>query len=143
MEFELGTVVACDETGCEVRLVESGQTIRASFSQQVKDSIRIRRQQLVAIDQSSGQPEIAWRWYRGVVEATNESGVAVRRLDLPAGTTTLVANDSGVALNVGDSVFYGNHGAWTVIDRAGNNAPSRPDVIAERYFPAIREALTA
>ena len=106
MEFELGTVVACDETGCEVRLVESGQTIRASFSQQVKDSIRIRRQQLVAIDQSSGQPEIAWRWYRGVVEATNESGVAVRRLDLPAGTTTRIRFTSADGQGLLEALYY-------------------------------------
>jgi len=143
LNFELGTVVACDESGCNVRLVSSGDTIHAAFSEQVKDRIRIRRQQLVAVNRAVEPPQVAWRWFRGIVESVDEAGVSVRRLDLAPGACKVVTNASGLAVSVGDDVYYGHHESWEVVDRVANDLPANPGAIAERYFAAMAEQLTA
>lgn len=143
MDFELGTVVACDEAGCAVRLVESGETIRAAFSAEVKDRVRIRQQQLVAINPASSPPEIAWRWFRGVVEAIDDDTVSVRRLDLGPDACRVVSNAPGIPVSVGDDVYYGHHDQWTVIDRVLSGGPSQPASIASRYFARMSEQLSS
>jgi hypothetical protein len=48
-----------------VQLIESGTVITAAFSQKVKDAIRIRQQQLVAVNTETEPSEISWRWFIG------------------------------------------------------------------------------
>ncbi|MBK9342256.1 MAG: hypothetical protein IPN07_04230 [Dehalococcoidia bacterium] len=139
MSFVLGTVVECDQTGCTVRLVESGETTRAVFSQLVRDKVRIRRQQLVAIDEGSGLPEIAWRWFRGVVESIDDAGVAIRRLDRPPGSCRTVANPHGIAAAVGGEVYYGHLDDWEVVAAVHDDAPEDSESVCRRYFDRVRE----
>ncbi|MGB4863961.1 MAG: hypothetical protein WBO97_16020 [Tepidiformaceae bacterium] len=142
MDLKLATVVDCDDTGCRVRLVHTGQTVRASFSAQVKDRVRIRKDQLVALRDTNGSPEIAWRWFRGVVEAIDHAGVSVRRTDLPPDACRVVTNPGALALGVGDNVYYGHHEDWTVVDRVAGDKPEHPAEVGSRYFAKITEALS-
>lgn len=141
MDLELATVVDCDDTGCRVRLVQSGQLASVPFSDQVKGRIRIRRDQLVALQVANGSQQIAWRWFRGVVEAIDHSGVSVRRLDLPPDACRVASNPGAMALEVGDNVYYGHHKDWTVVDRVVGEKPEHPDAIASSYFAEITQTL--
>lgn len=114
----------CDQTGCLVRLAPSGETLRAGFSPAAQDAIRVRKHQLVAVDTSSS-PQIAWRWYRGIVEEVLPGGVAVRRLDLPPGETRVVADPEHLVTQPGDAVYYGHHEEWCVIDTVSDEGPAR------------------
>lgn len=125
-----------------MQLVESNETITAAFSPKVKDNIRIRRRQLVAIDTSTSPPEIAWRWFIGEVESVHESGVAVRRLDQPPGSCRVVSNPVlGLTVEPGSEVYYGHPGDWEVAGLVAGNRPADPAAIAERYFPLISAQL--
>lgn len=125
-----------------MQLVTSNKTITAAFSPKVKDTIRIRRRQLVAIDTSTSPPEIAWRWFIGVVESVDESGVAVRRLDQPPGSCRVVSNPvPGLTVEPGSEVYYGRPEGWEVAGLVRANRPADPASIVERYFPLIRAQL--
>ena len=115
----------CDHAGCFVRLVPSGETIRAGFSPAVRDAVRVRQQQLVALDSSRSRPEIAWRWYRGVVEQVRPEGLAVRRIDLPEGEWRLVADPEHLVRDPGQAVYYGHHDEWRVVDMVAADGPER------------------
>jgi hypothetical protein len=125
-----------------VRLVETGQVIWAAFSPLVRDHVRIRRRQLVALDTSIGPPEIAWRWFIGNVEAMEPDGIAVRRLDQPPGSCRVVSNPpAGTAPTVGAEVYYGHTKDWEVVDVVRNDRPTDPARIATEYFPYIEARL--
>jgi hypothetical protein len=125
-----------------VRLVESGERLRAVFSAKVKDTVRVRGGQLVAVDRGPAPPEIAWRWYRGVVEELRPEGAAVRRLDLEPGNVRLVSDPDGIARGPGNEVYYGDAGAgWVVIDGVTDDSPAHPGEVAARCFPEIIERL--
>lgn len=125
LDLQLATVVECDQAGCLVRLVTSGETVRAGFSPAVRDAVRVRKQQLVAVSSASSHPEIAWRWYRGVVEEIRPEGVAVRRIDLPAGECRIVADPEHLVLEPGQAVYYGRHDEWRIVDTVTGEAPAR------------------
>ncbi len=72
MKLELGISLSCTETGCQVRLVKSGTVISAQYSALVRDRIRIRAEELVAVDLGPPVPEIVWRWVLGRVLEVNE-----------------------------------------------------------------------
>jgi hypothetical protein len=135
-------VLACNGDGCSVRLVETGRVMRAAFSPLVRDHVRIRRRQLVALDTSSGPPEIIWRWFIGKVEAMEPDGIAVRRLDQPPGSCRVVSNPpAGTAPPVGAEVYYGHTEDWEVVDVVRNDRPTDPARIATEYFPYIEARL--
>ena len=114
----------CDPAGCLVRLVTSGETVRAGFSPAVLNTIRVRQHQLVAIDTSSS-PQIAWRWYRGVVEEIRPEGVSVRRSDLPQAACRIVADPEHLVREPGETVYYGRHDEWRVVDTLIGDGPAR------------------
>ncbi len=135
-------MLACNGDGCSVRLVETGQVIKAAFSPLVRDHVRIRRRQLVALDTSIGPPEITWRWFIGRVEAMEPDGIAVRRLDQPAGSCRVVSNPpGGIPPAVGAEVYYGHTEDWEVADMVRNDEPTDPARIATKYFPYIEARL--
>lgn len=143
MEFQLGTVVACDESGCSVRLVHSGETIQTAFSELVKDRIRIRQQQLVALNIAKQPPEISWRWNIGEVDAIAGNVVSVRRLDLPAGQTEDVTNPDGLAVTSGDVVFYAHGDDGVLVTHVVDGRPADLTSLEERYLPAAISFLTS
>ena len=114
----------CDQAGCLVRLVPVGETIRARYSPAVRDAIRVRKQQLVAVNRTSSGAEIAWRWYRGIVEEIRPEGIAVRRIDLLAGDCRIVADPEGLVRAPGEEVYYGNHDGWRIVDTVIDERPA-------------------
>lgn len=126
-----------------MRLIPSGAVVRAGFTDAVRDNVRIRSRQLVALDVSGAVPLIAWRWYRGVVEQTSPAGVAIRRLDLEPGNVRVVPDPHNLAPTGGDEVFYGHdENGWSLVGKADGDYPARPADFAERYLPAIARRLS-
>ncbi|NJD66186.1 MAG: hypothetical protein FIB00_13295 [Chloroflexi bacterium] len=126
-----------------MRLANSGQVITAAYSPLVRDRIRIRQRQLVAINTAELPPQIAWRWFIGEVEAVGPEGVSVRRLDQPPGSSRVVSNpETGAPVSVGREVYYGHTDDWEVADTVSGDGPASADRIAERYFPYIEAKLS-
>jgi hypothetical protein len=125
-----------------VRLIESGDTVTAAFSEKVKNTIRIRQRQLVAIDTSKAPPEIAWRWFIGEVESLDGGNASIRRLDMPPGSCALIANADGVAVSPGDIVYYVHGDGSYVAAKVVGDGPAEPRALADRYLPRIKEFLT-
>ncbi|MBE0609489.1 MAG: hypothetical protein IH609_08925 [Dehalococcoidia bacterium] len=125
-----------------MRLANSGQVITAVYSQLVRDRVRIRQRQLVAIDTAETPPHIAWRWFIGEVEAVGPEGVSVRRLDQPPGSCRVVSNPAaGTPVPVGLEVYYGHTDDWEVAGVVSADGPADASRIAERYFPYIEAKL--
>ena len=126
-----------------MRLAETGKTVRAAFSPLVRDRVRIRRRQLVAIDTAASPPSIAWRWFIGEVEGVGPEGVSVRRLDQPPGSCRVVSNPPpGVPVPVGAEVYYGHTADWEVVDTVSGDAPANAARIAQRHFDYIEAKLS-
>ena len=64
-----------------MQLIESATVITAAFSQKVKDTIRIRQQQLVAVNTTTEPAEISWRWFIGGMLRNSAPRRKVRRVD--------------------------------------------------------------
>lgn len=126
-----------------MQLIESNQTVHAAFSEAVRDRIRIRRQQLVAIDTAAQPPAISWRWFIGEVESTDGATASIRRLDMPAGSCEVVANMDAIPVQAGDIVFYGHGEDYGVVARAVDGQPEDPGALAATYLPGIAEFLSA
>jgi hypothetical protein len=135
-------VLACDGEGCSVRLAGTGQVITAVYSPLVRDRVRIRQRQLVAIDTAETPPHIAWRWFIGEVEAVGPEGVSVRRLDQPPGSCQVVSDPAaGIPVSVGLEVYYGHTDDWEVAGAVSADGPADASRIADRYFPYIEAKL--
>ena len=142
LKLELGTVLACDGEGCSVRLASSGKVLTAVYSPLVKDRVRIRRRQLVAIDTAEIPPQIAWRWFRGVGAGAGGEGVAAGRLYPPPGSCRVASSPAAAApVPVGCEVYYGHTDDWEVADTVSGDGPANADRLAERYFPYIETKL--
>ena len=149
MQLEFAVALVCDPTGCRVQYLDREETGVAEYSAPVRDRIRIRRDQLVAINRSTQPPQIVWRLFHGKVHAVDGDTVTVSRLD----GATEHAGDDGLLLRrvtpvpdleapvaVGDVVFY-QHGktadAGELYDIAAGGRPAHPARVGARLFPKI------
>jgi len=141
LNLELCIVLACDAEGCLVRPVGETRTYHAAYSDRVRGVVRIRREQLVAVDRTGSPPEIAWRWWLGEVESVEGQTISVRRADMPPGSCTVVATGTAAPPATGSMVFYGRAGEWELADTAVNGEPEHPESVRQREFPRIELAL--
>ncbi|HUW01271.1 MAG TPA: sigma-70 family RNA polymerase sigma factor [Acidimicrobiales bacterium] len=68
MDLQLARVRAGHPDGCEVVYLDGDVVERVSYGSAVRDTIRIRRDDLVAVDVAASPPAIVWRWWHGTVE---------------------------------------------------------------------------
>ena len=136
--LSLAVARRCDADGCDVEPIADGAARRATYSDAVRDSVKVRPGDLVALDGDT----IVWRWWHGtVVDVDPASGRAtVRRnatqreagdprtvdlaVDVPA---DLVAD-----LAAGDVVYFG-----TEDDRKVVIATAAPEVVVDRLAPRL------
>lgn len=125
-----------------MRLALTGTHLHAAYSPLVKDRIRIRERQLVALDMAASPPEIVWRWYIGEVESVTSDTIVVRRADLPPGSSTAIANPDGhFSTAVGSEVYYTRFADWEVAGIAANGVPADPASIEDRHLGRVAAAL--
>ena len=146
VDLALGVVRSCAADGCDVEPLAGGPPWRAGYSDAVRNRIRVRPGDLVAVDAAG--PTIVWRWWSGVVEATgtdgtvtvsrevtgtraDETGRATFEVDLPA--------DLATGVDVGETVWFGTEEdrRKVVVAVAGPEAEAG----ASAKFPAIRQAI--
>jgi hypothetical protein len=143
MNLELAIVQSCHGAGCLVRLVGQKTVLETHYSDAVRDRIRIRRGDLVAVDTTTETPQLVWRWRRG--EILQPLGVE------PAPGRVLVGAQGcafdvqvmhpGLHLEPGDVVWFaGNAQGKEIVDRAAHGEPQHADRIRRTTFPLIEDA---
>lgn len=141
MKLEPAIVRSCTPAGCIVQL-RDGRLVEAVYSPAVRDRVRIRQRQLVALAEQDGAPVIAWRWFRGVVEALGDDGPAVRRDDLPPGACRVLTRAHGHPVEPGQAVFYTHRDEWELAAPAEGEWPRDPLAVIERCREAIEASLS-
>jgi DNA-directed RNA polymerase specialized sigma24 family protein len=137
MNLSLALATACDDGGCDIERLDGGRA-RATWSDAVRNTIKVRPGDLVAVDGS----EIVWRWWGGTVvsvdgdRATVERNVTQREPGDPrtAGVEIDVPEDLDVA--PGDRVWFGTEGDRKVVVAAGS-----PEAVVAR-LPDVHSALS-
>lgn len=154
MELELAMVEQCDAGGCSLHLSGAGQLIDAAYGEKVRDRIRIRSGDLVAVDLAENPPAIVWRWWHGTVRALNADRATIehavtKRAPGDTGTATLDAALPPALLGQitpGDTVFFTGHGGdegATVLDVARNAGPADPARLRGELLPGVVSAYEA
>jgi hypothetical protein len=121
MHLTLALALTCDDDGCDVERLDGG-TRRCTWSDAVRDTIKVRPGDLVAVDGTA----VVWRWWGGTVVAVDGTTASVQRnvtqrADGDARTATVdvdVPDDLDVA--VGDGVWFGTEDDRKVVVAAGS-----------------------
>jgi RNA polymerase sigma-70 factor (ECF subfamily) len=136
MELTLALAGACDETGCDVEHLDDGRRRRTRWSDAVRDTIRVRPGDLVAV----ADGEVVWRWWGGTVVSVDgedvivSRNVAQREPGDPRTATFAARSPEDLALQVGDQVWFGRDGDLAVIVAAGT-----PRAILDRAAARLAE----
>jgi hypothetical protein len=124
-----------------VQPINGASPYHAVFSAKVKDNIRIRQQQLVAVDTSVSPPEISWRWFIGQVVAIDGPTVSIRRLDQPPAEVKSISNADQVAVSPGDLVYYGHGEDYGLVSRVVDGRPENLAGLTGKYLPEAEATL--
>jgi hypothetical protein len=140
--------MSCAPEGCRVRLLDGGPTIEAVYAVQVRDTIKIRPRQLVAVDRNASPLEIVYRWFIGEVVRVDGGRIGVVRRDASGAVLTTPSPDGVVELGpvsglepdvrVGDEVFFTTEPA-VLHDVAAGGLPAHPERLRREVFPRIAE----
>ena len=103
MEVRLGLARECRPTGCDVEDLATGEVVPARWSDDVRDRIKVRPGDLVAMEGD----EVVWRWWHGRIIAVDGGRATVRRR-----VTTGGEGDIDVAVPDGLDVATGMTGYW-------------------------------
>ena len=149
MNLELGIAISCAPEGCRVRLLDGGATIDAAYAAPVRNSIKIRPRQLVAVDRGATPPEVVYRWFIGQVVRVEGGRIGVVRRDAsghvlePASTGGVIdlTPSSGLEteVRVGDEVFFTNSPEPLLNDVAAGGLPAHPELLRRDALPRIAE----
>ena len=140
----LAVAVRCDTDGCDVDPIGadagSGSSRRATYSDAVRNTIKVRPGDLVALDGGT----IVWRWSHGTVvsvdagagmasvrrNATQRSADDPRTVDIDVSVPADLVAD----LAAGDVVYFGSEG-----DAGGKVvvATAAPEVVMDRVAPKL------
>ena len=135
MDLELALVLSCDETGCLVQYLEGGEPLQTIYSAAVKDRIRIRRRQLVAVDRSSDPPQSVWRWQQAKVLEVRAAHVVVGARSI---CVEARVRRPDLTLPVGERVWVaGTADGPHIFDRVVNGRPEHPDRFRQEAFPLV------
>lgn len=135
MDLELALVLSCDEAGCLVQYLDGGESVQTHYSPAVKDRVRIRRRQLVAVDRGSDPPQLVWRWHRAEVLETRPESVVVGHRGVCVEASLRRAD---LALAIGDEAWVaGTTDAYYVFDCVVADRPEHPDWLRREAFPMI------
>jgi hypothetical protein len=148
MDLTLGVALTCAPEGCLVRLLDGGPTIEAAYAAPVRDTIKIRPRQLVAMDRSASPLEIVYRWFIGEVVRVDGRRIGVVRRDASGAVLTAPSGDGVVELapvsglerdvRVGDEVFFTTEPA-ALHDIAAGGLPTHLERLRREEFPRIAE----
>lgn len=136
MDLSLAIAGACDDAGCTIEPLEGGSR-RATWSDAVRDTIKVRPGDLVAVDGA----EVVWRWWGGTVvavdggTATVERNVTQRADGDPRTARVEVDVPEDLDVASGDRVWFGTDDDRKVVVTAGS-----PEAALAR-LPAVHQLL--
>ena len=147
MQIDLAIAVACEPAACRVRPIGGGADLDARYGAKVKDRIKVRPGDLVAVDTESQPPKVLYRWWHGTVEAVNGDQVTVvrnvsqARPEDPrrASMTGQLGGPLLGQVQSGDTVFFGGEG-HRILDVARQGNPAHPERLREELLPEVRLA---
>jgi hypothetical protein len=141
MQLELATVISCGAAGCRVIPVSGGTAFETNYSASVLGRIKIRPGQLVAVDTQPGVPEVAWRWYRARVIASDERTVTVQERDRQLAVARVAGLET--AANPDDEIWVtGMEAGWELHDQVVDDKPADPTRLCEKVIPRIATLLS-
>jgi RNA polymerase sigma-70 factor, ECF subfamily len=136
----------CGPDGCDADdLLGAAGPTAVTYGDAVRDTIKVRPGDLVAVADGIAGPEVVWRWWGGTVEAVDGASVTVSRNVTQAEPTdprraamaVAVPDELRGRIDVGELVWFGEEdGRKAVVAVAGPEAAVR----AEARFPHIRAA---
>jgi RNA polymerase sigma-70 factor (ECF subfamily) len=136
MNLSLALAVACDDDGCDVERLD-GAPARATWSDAVRNTIKVRPGDLVAVDGTT----VVWRWWGGTVLGVDGTTATVRRNATqrapgdPRTTTIDVDVPDDLDVTAGDRVWFGPDGDRTVVVAVGS-----PEAVVTR-LPDVAQVL--
>lgn len=135
----LAVARACDDAGADVEPLDGRAPHRAAWSDAVRDTIRVRPGDLVAVDGD----QVVWRWWGGTVVATRDDGVTVRRniAQREPGDPRTADIDVELPDELRGSVVTGDV-VW--FDKTSVVATGTPEAVNARlapHLPVVREIL--
>jgi RNA polymerase sigma-70 factor (ECF subfamily) len=137
MDLNLAIAVACDDDGCAIEHLDTGARARAVWSDAVRNTIKVRPGDLVAVDGG----RVMWRWWGGTVVALGSDGDAsatvernVTQREPGDARTARVDVDVPADLDVavGDRVWFGTDDDRKVVVAAG-----APESVVARLAPQL------
>ena len=146
MTISLALAISCDDRGCDVEHLDTGVRARAGWSDAVRDTIKVRPGDLVALDVRGPITEVVWRWWGGTVVsvdrgvATVERNVTQRVDGDPRTATMQVDVPEDLQVGPGDRIWFGPDGDRKVVIAAGE----REAVVARLapHLPVVRQLLS-
>jgi ubiquinone/menaquinone biosynthesis C-methylase UbiE len=135
MQLQLATVLSNIETGCLVKLLESGKPIEAHYTEpMIAYRILAHPGDLVAITPQPESFHIVFRWKRVYVEKIEGDRLQVH--DTVGQIYSIDVSQDFVGLvREGDEVFTDN---TAVSDLIINDQPANTERLRQHYFPQIR-----
>jgi RNA polymerase sigma-70 factor (ECF subfamily) len=137
MNLSLALAVACDDDGCDIEHLDGGGR-RATWSDAVRNAIKVRPGDLVAVDGD----QVVWRWWGGTVVSVDAGGGAMVERNVtqredgdPRTGSARVDVPDDLDLAVGDRVWFGIDGERKVVVAAGS-----PEAAVAR-LPDVHSAL--
>jgi hypothetical protein len=104
MNLQLGIAGPCGPDGCEVILLSDGRSLNATYLARMKGRVFVHPGQLVALDMTTDEPVIAWRWHRMKVVEVVPGGARLDDRGVNQ-VTGLVAPGLALELQPGQTVF--------------------------------------
>jgi len=149
MPLRLAVARVCGPDGCDVEpLPPAGPgPFAATYGDAVRDTIKVRPGDLVAVTSGAAPAEIMWRWWNGQVEAVSDGAASATvsrnvtqdRADAArrASMEVAVPDELIGRIEPGDTVWFGEEdGRKVIVAVAGPEAEAR----ASARFPRIRAA---
>ena len=138
MTLSLAIALTCDSDGCEVEPVPVGGRSRVTYSDAVRDTIKVRPGDLVALQGNT----LVWRWWHGTVASVDiGSGSATVRRNVTqrsdsdprtAEMTVRVPADLAGDLSPGDAVYFGVEDGEKIVV-----ATATPETVLGRIAPKL------
>ena len=135
MNLSLAIAHACDDDGCDIEALDGGRR-RARWSDAVRNTIRVRPGDLVAVDADT----VVWRWWGGAVVTATDDTVTVERnvAQREPGDPRTAQIDVALPDELRGSVAAGDR-VW--FDRESVVAAGSPESVVSR-LPDVHDALT-
>jgi RNA polymerase sigma-70 factor (ECF subfamily) len=134
MELSLAIAVSCDADGAEVERLDDGSRRRTRWSDAVRDTIKVRPGDLVALDGD----EVVWRWWGATVTDLRDGVVGIERNvtqreegDPRTVRVDLVVPDD-LEVATGDRVWFGRTDDGAEVVAAGT-----PEAVLDRMAPRL------